>query len=482
MTTEAVTDVRAERSAERSMREVLDAMKGASRREPPRSIQSRVGDLERLASMVLRRQDDVVAAIEKDYGHRSRHETLIADVFTTVQAARHAAAHTAQWAKAQPRAVSWMFQPGRAELRPQPLGVVGIIAPWNYPFTLALSPLVAALSAGNRAMIKPSEFTPALGALLRDVVADCFADDHVSVVLGGADVAAEFARLPFDHLVFTGSTAVGRKVMLAAAENLTPVTLELGGKSPVVVASDASLDRVATSVAHAKLFNAGQTCIAPDYVLVPEAKRDAFVDAVAREMTRMYPTLASNPDYSAVIHERHLRRLQAHVDDAREKGGSVREVNPAGESLEGTGKMAPTLIPGATLEMSCMGEELFGPVLPVMGYRELDEAIALVNDLPRPLALYPFTDDPATLDRLLTRTTSGGVCVNDCLLHFAQEDLPFGGVGPSGMGHYHGREGFESLSKLKPVFYQPRINGSGLLRPPYGATIDTALRFLLPKR
>lgn len=482
MTTEAITDAPAARPAERSLRETLSAMRAAHRREPPRAIQSRVGDLERLAAMVLRRQGDVVAAIESDFGHRSRHETLIADVFTTVQAARHAAAHVAQWAEPEARAVSWMFQPGRAELRPQPLGVVGIIAPWNYPLTLALSPLVAALAAGDRAMLKPSEYTPALGELLRDLVADCFADDHVAVVLGGPDVAADFARLPFDHLVFTGSTNIGRKVMLAAAENLTPVTLELGGKSPVIVAPDANLDRVATSVAHAKLFNAGQTCIAPDYALVPEGKRDAFVDAVAREMTRMYPTLAANPDYSAVIDQRHLDRLRAHVDDARAKGAAVREVNPAGESLDGTKKMVPAIIPGATREMSCMGEELFGPVLPVIGYRDLDEAIELVNDLPRPLALYPFTDDPATLDRVLTRTTSGGVTVNDCLLHFAQEDLPFGGVGPSGMGAYHGREGFEALSRMKPVFYQSRVNGAALLRPPYGAAVDTALRFLLPKK
>lgn len=466
----------------RGLAAVLETMKRASRREAPRSIAARVGDLERLAAMVLRRKDAIVEAISRDFGHRSRHESLIADVFTTVQAARHAAVNVESWAQTEPRAVSWMFQPARAELRPQPLGVIGIIAPWNYPLDLSLGPLVAALAAGNRAMIKPSEYTPALGILLRELVKDCFADDHVTVVLGGAEVAEEFASLHFDHIVFTGSTAVGRKVMLAAARNLVSVTLELGGKSPVIVGDDIDLERVATSVAYAKLFNAGQTCIAPDYVLVAEGRVEAFAEAVSRAMTKMFPTLAKNPDYSAVINVRHRRRLGAHVEDARAKGATVREVNPAGESLDETGKMVPVILTRVTAEMSCMTEELFGPVLPVVGCRDVDDAIDRVNDAPRPLALYPFTDDPLVLEKILTRTTSGGVSVNECLFHFAQDDLPFGGVGDSGIGHYHGREGFETLSKLKPVFYQSRVNGAGLLRPPYGRAIDTALRFLLPSR
>jgi coniferyl-aldehyde dehydrogenase len=347
---------------------------------------------------------------------------------------------------------------------------------------LALSPLVAALAAGNRAMIKPSELVPETAALLRDLVAETFPEDQVTVVTGGAEVGEEFSRLAFDHLVFTGSTRVGRIVMRAASENLVPVTLELGGKSPVIVGPDFDVRTAAERIIAGKTFNAGQTCIAPDFVMVPPALRAAFVEACKGAVAKLYGSLLKNPDYTAIVNDRHYARIRAYLDDAKASGAEVIELNPAGETLDaGERKMAPTLVLGATDAMLCMKEEIFGPVLPVVTYASLDEAIAYVNDHPRPLALYYFGHDRAAVDRILSETTSGGVTINETMLQFAQDDLPFGGVGPSGMGHYHSREGFETFSKKKPVFRQSRIHTTGFLRPPYGKLADRLLGLLLGK-
>ena len=464
------------------LRARFDALHRASRRGVARSYDERAADLRRLAAVVLRRQDDVVRAVSADFGHRSRHETLLAEVFTTVQSIEHTLDHLAEWMGPAPRPVRWLFQPGTAEIVPQPLGVVGIIGPWNYPFQLLVAPLVYALAAGNRVLLKPSEFVPRISALVADVVRECFPEDQVAVVDGGADLAAAFSSLPFDLLFFTGSTRVGRHVMRAAAENLTPVVLELGGKSPALVTPGASVPSAAVSIMTGKLFNAGQTCIAPDYALVPRDARDAFVVACKAAAARLYPTMAANDDYTAVVNDAHRARLRALVEDARGKGATVVPLAPAGESFEGLPKLAPVLLLDVDDGMDVMREEIFGPILPVVPYGGLDEAISYVNDRPRPLALYPFGDDAAVLDDVIARTVSGGVSVNETMFHFAQEDLPFGGVGASGMGHYHGREGFEAFSKLKPVFRQPKVNGSFLLRPPFGHAIETALRLLLPKR
>jgi coniferyl-aldehyde dehydrogenase len=378
------------------------------------------------------------------------------------------------------RETSFVFMPATCQLLRQPLGVVGIISPWNYPVQLALAPLVAAIAAGNRAMLKPSELVPETAELLHDLIAETFPADQIRVVTGGGEVGAEFAKLPFDHLVFTGSTRVGKLVMRAAAENLVPVTLELGGKSPTIVGTDFNTKVAAERIMAGKAFNAGQTCVAPDYVMVPAATRDAFVLACKTSIAKMYPTLEKNPDYTSIVNDKHYARVRAYVDDAKTRGAKVVELNPAGEALgPESRKIAPTLVLEPTDDMLCMEEEIFGPVLPVRTYEKLDDAIAYVNAHPRPLALYYFGHDGRSIDRVLSQTISGGVTINETMLHVVQDDLPFGGVGPSGMGHYHAREGFETFSKKKPVFRQARINTTGFLRPPYGKMVDRLLSVLV---
>jgi acyl-CoA reductase-like NAD-dependent aldehyde dehydrogenase len=321
---------------------------------------------------------------------------------------------------------------------------------------------------------------PETAALLKDLIAETFPADQVTVVTGGTEVGEAFAKLPFDHLIFTGSTRVGKLVMRAASENLVPVTLELGGKSPTIIGEDFNVKVAAERIVAGKAFNAGQTCVAPDYVLCPASKRDAFVDACKAAMAKMYPALEKNPDYTSIVNDKHYARVRAYVDDAKERGGKVVELNPTGETLDpATRKIAPTLVLDPTDDMLCMQEEIFGPVMPVRTYDRLDDAIAYVNDHPRPLALYCFSNEGRTIDRVLAETIAGGVTINETMLHVAQEDLPFGGVGPSGMGHYHSHEGFETLSKKKPIFRQSRINTTGLLRPPYGKTADRLMKLLI---
>ncbi len=458
----------------------LHRLRAATRTRGTPTLEARLAWLDALERMLLRRKDDFARTISEDFGNRSRVETMVAEVVVTVEGIRHTRARLKEWMAPRRAEVSWLFQPGRAEVIPQPLGVVGIIAPWNYPLQLAFAPLADALAAGNAAMIKPSELTPATSELIRQAVADTFDPDLVSVVVGGSDTGQAFSQLAFDHLIFTGSTAVGRHVMRAAAENLVPVTLELGGKSPTIVSRDSALATAATRVMSGKLFNAGQTCIAPDYVLVPAERRDEFVAAAQKAAAELYPTLGSNGDYTSIVNDRHYARLASYLDDARAKGAKVIEVNPARETLDrASRRMAPALVLDATDDMTVMQEEIFGPILPVRTYTSIDEAIAYVNDHPRPLALYYFGNDRAETARVLHETVSGGVTVNDVLLHIAQHDMPFGGVGPSGMGAYHGRAGFEALSKLKPVFHQAAVNGTGLLRPPFGRMMDVVLKLLL---
>jgi coniferyl-aldehyde dehydrogenase len=389
--------------------------------------------------------------------------------------------HVASWMRPERRSVALQFRPGRAQIVYQPLGVVGVISPWNYPVGLALAPVAAALAAGNRVMLKPSEYTPATSALLARLLGEAFPAEQVAVITGDAEVGAAFAALPFDHLLFTGSTATGRLIMRAATENLVPVTLELGGKSPVLVDSDYPLERAACSIAHGKLLNAGQTCVAPDYVLVPGAEATRFGALFADQVKALYPSLTANPDYTAVINQRHYARLQALVDDARSKGASVIEINPAAEDLRGQPgrKFPPTVLLGVTDDMAVMQDEIFGPVLPVKTYGTLGEAIAYINSRPRPLALYYFGAERARQREVLARTTSGGVTINDTMLHYLQEDLPFGGVGASGMGAYHGREGFRTFSHSKPVLRQARFNATDLIRPPYGKLVERMIAALM---
>lgn len=462
------------------LRSTLQRLRDGQRARGLVSAETRIAWLDKLERALLRRKEDIVRAIAQDFGCRSRVESQVAELVVPIEGIRYTRAHVREWMAPRKAAVSWLFQPGRAEVIPQPLGVIGIIAPWNYPVNLVVSPLADALAAGNGAYIKPSELTPATSELLRQLITETFDPDHVAVAIGGAELSEAFSRLPFDHLLFTGSTRVGRAVMRAAAENLVPVTLELGGKSPVIVSRDAPIATAATRVMSGKLFNAGQTCIAPDYVLVPAEKRDAFVEAAQRAVAELYPTVMANGDYTSIVNDRHLARVQSYVDDARTRGARVIEVNPGGEAKDASArKLFPTLVLDATDDMVVMQDEIFGPVLPVCTYNTVDEAIAYVNNHPRPLALYYFGNDKGETQRVLQETVSGGVTVNDTMVHFAQHDMPFGGVGPAGMGAYHGQTGFDAMSKLKPVFHQATVNGMGLMRPPFGRMMDVVLKLLL---
>lgn len=423
-------------------------------------------DLLRLRATLKRRLDEMADAIAADFGHRSKDESRIADGMTVLNDIDHLLRHLRGWMRPRRVGVGWRFLPARAQIRPMPLGVVGVIAPWNYPVNLALIPLATAIAAGNHAYLKPSEHTPRTSAFLRSLLAEVFPADRVAVATGGAEVGAAFAALPFDHLVFTGSTAVGRKVMAAAAANLTPLTLELGGKSPAIVGDDYPIEKAAARLATGKWFNCGQTCIAPDYVLVPARKRDALARALQAEVQTRYGADLSNlGDYTRIVNDGQYARLQGYLDDAAARG--VEAVVLAGQANPALRIMPPTLLLDPGDDAKVMQEEIFGPLLPLKSYRTLDEAIAYVNAHDRPLALYPFSHDDATVEKILGATLAGGVSVNDTLFHFAIGELPFGGVGPSGMGAYHARAGFDAMSKQLPVFRQARLTGGDLLRPPY---------------
>jgi coniferyl-aldehyde dehydrogenase len=409
----------------------------------------------------------LISAISSDFSHRSADETLLAELMPCLMGIDDARKHLKKWMKPARRKVGMAFQPASAKVVYQPLGVVGVIVPWNYPLFLAVGPMIGALAAGNRVMLKLSEATPATGELLKRLFAQVFPEDLVAVVLGEAEVGIAFSKLPFDHLLFTGSTSVGRQVMCAAAENLTPVTLELGGKSPAIVSHDVPLKDAAERIAFGKTLNAGQTCVAPDYVLVPHDRIEGFIDAYKHAVLGFYPTLADNPDYTAIINQRQVARLNGYLDDAKAKGASVIALYDQSQER----RMAFNLLLNVNDDMLVMQDEIFGPLLPIVPYTSIDQAFAYINQRPRPLALYYFGYNKAEQQRVLEQTHSGGVCLNDTLLHVAQDDLPFGGVGPSGMGHYHGREGFLTFSKAKGVFIKQRFNAARLIYPPYGKAI-----------
>jgi coniferyl-aldehyde dehydrogenase len=458
---------------------MLAAQRTAFAHQPP-DAQRRIRALRALLQALRARREEFVQAISDDFGGRARQETLLLEVFPLVDTIRHAIRHLPQWMRPRPAAAGWQFLPGRARVVYQPLGVVGVIGAWNYPLLLSLAPVVGALAAGNRVMLKPSELAPRTADLLAGLVSDLFPDDYVTVVTGGPETGAAFAALPFDHLLFTGSTRVGKLVMRSACEHLTPVTLELGGKSPALVHPDFPAQTAAARIMAGKLYNAGQTCIAPDYVLVQAGAREEFVRLAAAAAAAMYPRLVGNPDFTRIVNCEHYRRLRGLVEDATRKGAEVLEVNPARETANEQDRVfPPTLLWNVNDRMAVMQEEIFGPVLPVVAYRSLDEAIEYVNARPRPLALYYFDRNSKRVEAVLARTTSGGVTVNDTILHIAQNELPFGGVGPSGMGSYHGFDGFQTFSKKKGVFLQSRFTTLGFLRPPYGALARRVTDFLI---
>ncbi len=459
---------------------ILAVQRRAFLSEGPAPLRERLEHLDALDALIRRNHVRMAEALNEDFGNRSRHETLLAEAMGSLMVLRHTRKHLPKWIKPRPVPLNRLQQPfARAYVNYQPLGVIGVMAPWNYPYKLCFVPLAQALAAGNRVMIKPSELTPNASALTAELLAETFGEDRVAVITGGPDVAAAFSRRKFDHLMFTGSTATGRRVMMAAAENLVPVTLELGGKSPVIVGAGYDLEKAASAIAFGKLINAGQTCIAPDYGFVPEDRMDAFAAAFRRHAGAMYPSLADNPDYTSIVSDQHHARLEALVADARAKGAEIVEINPGGQALRDVRKIAPTLVLNATDDMRIMREEIFGPILPLKSYRTIDQVIRAINAGDRPLALYHFTDDRAEKQRVLDRTLSGGVTINDTMMHVAIEDLPFGGVGASGIGAYHGEAGFRTFSHARSVMEQGRIAFNKAAFPPFGTRIERIARFLI---
>ncbi|KGJ04847.1 coniferyl-aldehyde dehydrogenase [Paracoccus halophilus] len=458
------------------MHENFAALQSAAHADAIPDWPARAERLRLLARMLRSNRHRFAAALNRDFGQRPQAETDLAEVFPALDGIRHALRHGKGWMRRRPVGTGLWFRPARAHIQPRPLGVVGIVVPWNYPIFLSFGPLTAAFAAGNRAMIKLSEHAPAFAETFAEAAARHFSPDLLSVVTGGPELAEEFTALPFDHLLFTGSTAIGRKVMQAASRNLTPVTLELGGKSPALIAPDAPLEQAVDRIMTGKLLNAGQTCIAPDYVLLPRGQSDRFI-ALARDWVgRHYPKLAANPDYCRIINDAQFARLADWLEAAR-AGGAV--LHPLSEAPpDASARLMPPMI--VTDPQGPLAEqEIFGPILPLIPYGKLREAADHILARPRPLAFYPFSRDEETLRLLLATVAAGGVSVNDTLLHIAQHDLPFGGVGDSGMGAYHGQAGFDRMSHLMPVFRQAEWNGAGLLAPPYGARFRMLIRAML---
>lgn len=450
--------------------------------EPPSRAQ-RKASLAKLRAAVLAYRSELQSAVSEDFGHRSAHETDLMELVGIVQSIDYLSSHLRRFMKAERRHVSLIYRTARAYVEYQPKGIIGIMSPWNYPVSLTLIPLATALAAGNRAMLKPSELTPRTSDVMHRMLAATFPVDEVAVILGGPEVGAAFSALPFDHLLFTGSTPVGRKVMKAASDNLVPLTLELGGKSPVIVARGHVNQRTISSIVYGKLSNSGQTCVAPDYALVHEDDLETFIQQFNATVTRFYPDGPACDDYSSIVSERHYSRLQALLDDARQHGARVLEMGVKPESARDRLRtLAPTLVVGAQDDHAIMQEEIFGPILPVRTYRQIDEVIEYINGRDRPLALYYFGEKDADCKKLLRRTTSGNVGINNTLIHVAQDDLPFGGIGPSGMGAYHGIEGFRSMSHAKGIFDQGRWNFPSLLHAPFGKLMALALAITLGKQ
>ncbi len=457
-------------------RRIFDAQRAAYRADPYPDYATRVENLKKLERILVDNQDAIAEAISADFGNRACQESKLVDVFLPLDTLRYYRKNLRRWMKPQRRKTSAWFKPARNTVLPQPKGVVGVIAPWNYPLFLVVGPLACALAAGNRCMVKMASNSQRLCRLFAGLVAEQFDEDTLAVLPGVR--ASEFTPLPWDHLVFTGSPESGKTVMRTAADNLTPVTLELGGKSPTIVADDYDLKTAAERIAFGKFVNAGQTCVGPDYLFLPEGKVAEFSGHCRDVMAKRYTGL-DDPAYTSIADEPSFRRLLDWLEDARQKGASAVNLLPGQEHDPARRTIAPMLVTGVSEDMLLMQDEIFGPLLPVMTYRNIEEVLDYVNDRERPLALYLFSNDSDLQDRVVKHTISGGVCLNDCVLHAAQHDLPFGGVGNSGMGQYHGPEGFFELSKLRPVFRQARHPATALLHPPYGKVWNLVYRLMI---
>jgi len=461
------------------MQQKFDAMKAAFRKQPNPDLAMRDHNLSRLAAMISDNVDAFCEAISEDFGHRSPIETKFAEITNALSDIKHTRKQLAKWMRVEKRSTGMHFLPAKNEIRYQPKGVVGVISPWNYPMSMAVNPTIGALAAGNRVMIKPSELTPATSELLAKLIGEYFAADHITVINGGADVAQKFSALPFDHMLFTGSTKVGSFVMQAAAKNLTPVTLELGGKSPTIIDDKYPMKTAVEKIVSGKLMNSGQTCIAPDYILVPKDREADFVKTYTKTVKRFYPTIIDNQDFTAIISESHFERISGLVADAKEKGATVTEIYPEEMAKPAnTRKMPPKIVTNISDDMKIAKEEIFGPILPVITYETIDEALDYVMDRPHPLAFYGFSKDQGFVEKLLHNPLAGGVSINDTLMHIVQMDLPFGGVGSSGMGSYHGFDGFKTFSHAKAIFRQAGVNARGMMYPPYGKSMDKILKML----
>ncbi|OXM60469.1 coniferyl aldehyde dehydrogenase [Amycolatopsis vastitatis] len=456
---------------------ILQAQRAAYLREGVPSLAARRNDLRRFKAALIARRSAIETAIDTDFGHRSRHETAFLEILGVVQGIDYLHRNLRRFMRPARRHIDLLLRFGSNHIEYQPLGVVGVISPWNYPVNLSLLPVVTAIAAGNRVMLKPSKLTPATNAVIASMLGELFPPEQVTMVSGDGSA---FSSLPFDHLVFTGSTEVGRAVMKAAADNLVPVTLELGGKSPAIVAKGRVTDRTVSDIVFGKLLSGGQTCIAPDYALVHEAEIDTFIARYDRQVKAAYPDGPAGEDYTSIVDDKQYKILTGLIDDARAHGAQIIEVgHRPGDAARRPHTLAPTVVLGVTDDMRIAYEEIFGPILPIFSYRDIDDAINYVNARPRPLALYYFGDDGPERRTVLDRTTSGNVTINGTIMHVAQDDLPFGGVGASGIGKYHGIEGFRTLSHPKGIHVQGRWNATRLLRAPFNKRTEALLNFFL---
>ncbi len=458
---------------------ILAKQKAAFNARPNPPWSERKANLQKLGKAIKDHSKEFQKAISEDFGNRAYEETTIAELLIIQGGISHALKHTKHWMRTRRAPTAMQYKPASNHIVPQPLGVIGIISPWNYPLQLAIMPLIGALGAGNRAMIKPSEYTPRLSDLLKRVLGTIFTEEEVYVATGGVKVAQAFSALPFDHLLFTGSTSVGRIVASAAAKNLTPCTLELGGKSPTIIDESANMALAVPRIANGKLLNAGQTCVAPDYVLMPEKNIDAFSDAIIKQAETFYPKVAGNKDYTSIIADSHYARLQTLLEDAENKGARIRVAGDDDKQQLAKERRVPlTVVTNTSPDMKIMQEEIFGPLLPVVASETLEDSMSYIQSKERPLALYWFGEDKAKKAKVLNETISGGVSINDCAWHVIQEDIPFGGVGPSGMGAYHGEHGFKSFSHMKGVYQQSRFSQGKALFPPYGPKTHKMLNLM----
>jgi coniferyl-aldehyde dehydrogenase len=449
---------------------ILEKQQLAFKAQPFPDYATRTEKLRNLKRLILDNQDALIGALRLDFGQRSADDSLIGDILTTVSGINYSIKQLKKWMKPKRKHIGILFQPAYGQVMCQPLGVIGIIVPWNYPLFLSMGPLITALAAGNRAMLKMSEHTPNTNELLANLLASEFAIDEVAVIGGEANVAAAFSAMQFNHLFFTGSTQIGKLVMQAAAQNLVPVTLELGGKSPAIIADDMKLSTAVERFIFGKTLNCGQTCVAPDYIFCPQGKVDQLVEELQSRFSSMFPCVQENNDYTSIINQRQYDRIQHLLDDAVQKGATV--IPLAVEETDATKRKVPlTIVTNVTDDMQIMQEEIFGPLLPIKEYKDIDEAIGYINERPRPLALYIYSFDKHIQHKILQETITGGVCINDAAFHVAIDDLPFGGVGASGMGNCHGEEGFIRFSHAKSILTRGKISFASLLFPPYGTAV-----------